>query len=75
MSLIYWKAAVSVLYCADCGGKLYLHCVYNGKDKPTAVCGNYARGSDKVERDWVVCKSMTAKRTPHMRVSAFALLF
>ena len=46
-----------LLYCADCGGKLYIHRVYNGKDKPTAVCGNYARGSDKIERDWIVCNS------------------
>jgi hypothetical protein len=46
-----------LLYCADCGGKLYIHRIYNGKDRPTAVCGNYARGSDKIERDWVVCNS------------------
>ena len=46
-----------LLFCKDCGGKLYIHRIYNGKDKPTAVCGNYARGSDKIERDWVVCNS------------------
>jgi len=46
-----------LLFCKDCGGKLYIHRIYNGKDKPTAVCGNYARGSDKIERDWVVCDS------------------
>jgi len=46
-----------LLFCADCGGKLYIHRIYNGKDRPTAVCGNYARGSDKIERDWVVCNS------------------
>jgi hypothetical protein len=46
-----------LLFCADCGGKLYIHRIYNGLDRPTAVCGNYARGSDKIERDWVVCES------------------
>jgi hypothetical protein len=46
-----------LLFCADCGGKLYIHRIYNGKDRPTAVCGNYARGSMEIERDWVVCNS------------------
>jgi DNA invertase Pin-like site-specific DNA recombinase len=47
-----------LLFCADCGGKLYIHRLYNGKDRPTAVCGNYARGYDRVERKRsVVCKT------------------
>ena len=46
-----------LLFCKDCGGKLYIHRIYNGKDRPTAVCGNYARGSQPIERDWVVCNS------------------
>lgn len=46
-----------LLFCADCGSKLYIHRIYNGKDRPTAVCGNYARGSQEIERDWVVCQS------------------
>ena len=46
-----------LLFCKDCGGKLYVHRIYNGKDRPTAVCGNYARGSIPIERDWVVCNS------------------
>ena len=46
-----------LLFCKDCGGKLYIHRIYNGLDRPTAVCGNYARGSDQIERDWVVCES------------------
>ena len=46
-----------LLFCKDCGGKLYIHRIYNGQDKPTAVCGNYARGSQEIERDWVVCQS------------------
>ena len=46
-----------LLFCKDCGAKLYIHRIYNGQDKPTAICGNYARGSDKVQRDCVVCKT------------------
>ena len=46
-----------LLFCKDCGGKLYIHRIYNGKDRPTAVCGNYARGSMEIERDWIVCNS------------------
>ncbi|GHV57748.1 hypothetical protein FACS1894216_22310 [Synergistales bacterium] len=29
--------------CADCGGKLYVHRIYNGKDNPQYVCGNYTK--------------------------------
>ena len=46
-----------LLFCKDCGGKLYIHRIYNGQDKPTAICGNYARGSQVIERDWLVCNS------------------
>ena len=46
-----------LLYCADREGKPYIHRMYNGKDRPTAVCGNYARGSDQIERSWIVCNS------------------
>lgn len=33
-----------LLYCADCGGKLYVHRVNNGKQEPYYVCGNYPKG-------------------------------
>ena len=33
------------MFCADCGGKLYVHRINNGKDIPKYVCGNYAKGS------------------------------
>jgi len=47
-----------LLFCKDCGGKLYIHRIYNGQDKPTTVCGNYARGSDQIERNYyIVCES------------------
>ena len=47
-----------LLFCKDCGGKLYIHRIYNGQDKPTAVCGNYARGSDEIVRNnKIICQS------------------
>jgi DNA invertase Pin-like site-specific DNA recombinase len=47
-----------LLFCKDCEGKLYIHRIYNGKDKPTAVCGNYARGSDEIVRnERIICQS------------------
>lgn len=32
-----------LLYCADCGGKLYVHRTNNGKNIPKYVCGNYSK--------------------------------
>ena len=46
-----------LMFCADCGGKLYVYRVYNSKDKPTAVCGNYAKAYDKVSVATIKCKS------------------
>ena len=31
------------MYCADCGGKMYVHRVNNGKRIPMYVCVNYAK--------------------------------
>ena len=45
-----------LLYCADCGGKLYVHRINNGKDIPKYVCGNYAKGS-AVVKSGIVCES------------------
>jgi len=45
-----------LLWCADCGGKLHIHRITNGKDKPTAVCCNYAKGSAFI-RSGIVCES------------------
>ncbi len=52
----YTHPLSGLLFCADCGGKLYIHRVYNGKDKPTAVCGNYAKGSAIIQHG-IVCES------------------
>jgi hypothetical protein len=52
----YTHPLSGLMFCADCGGKLYVHRVYNGKDKPTCVCGNYAKGSAFI-RSGVVCES------------------
>lgn len=32
-----------LVYCADCGGKLYCHRTMNGKKIPTFVCGSYGK--------------------------------
>jgi len=53
----YLHPLSGLLWCADCGGKLYVHRIYNGKDKPTAVCGNYAKAYDKVSVAQVKCES------------------
>ncbi|MCL2638490.1 MAG: recombinase family protein [Oscillospiraceae bacterium] len=52
----YTHPLTGLLFCADCGGKLYCHRIYNGKDKPTYVCGNYAKGS-AVIRSGIVCET------------------
>jgi DNA invertase Pin-like site-specific DNA recombinase len=53
----YLHPLSGLLWCADCGGKLYIHRLYNGKDKPTAVCGNYAKAYDKVSVATIKCES------------------
>lgn len=32
-----------IMYCVDCGGKMYVHRVNNGKRIPQYVCANYAK--------------------------------
>lgn len=32
-----------LLYCADCGGKLYIHRTGNGRNNPKYSCGNYRK--------------------------------
>ena len=34
---------IGLMYCAGCGGKMYVHRVNNGKRVPMYVCGNYAK--------------------------------
>jgi len=38
-----------LVYCADCGAKLYVHRIYNGKDMPTYVCANSTKTA---QEDW-----------------------
>ena len=45
-----------LMFCADCGGKLYVHRIVNGKDRPQYVCGNYAKSS-AVIKSGIVCES------------------
>lgn len=37
----YVHPLTGLVRCADCGGKLYVHRITNGKDRPMYVCGNY----------------------------------
>ena len=32
-----------LMYCADCGGKMYVHRTYNGKRVPQYTCGQYSK--------------------------------
>lgn len=32
-----------LMYCADCGGKMYVHRTYNGKRVPQYTCGQYGK--------------------------------
>lgn len=36
-----------LMYCADCGGKMYVHRINNGKRIPQYVCANYAKTPHK----------------------------
>jgi DNA invertase Pin-like site-specific DNA recombinase len=36
----YVHPLTGLVWCADCGAKLYVHRIYNGKDMPMYVCGN-----------------------------------
>jgi len=51
-----------LLYCKDCGGKLHIHRVDNGKERPTAICSNYTgtaktKGRSEVVTDDIYCAS------------------
>ena len=35
-----------LMYCADCGGKMYVHRTYNGKRVPQYTCGQYGKLPD-----------------------------
>ena len=39
----YIHPLTGLVYCSDCGSKLYAHRIYNGKDMPTYVCGNASK--------------------------------
>jgi len=39
----YVHPLTGLMYCVDCGGKLYVNRISNGKDIPQYVCGNYSR--------------------------------
>jgi len=47
----YTHPLTGLVWCADCGAKLYCHRITNGKDLPMYICGNYAKGSDKLTHE------------------------
>ncbi len=50
-----------LMYCADCGGKMYVHRVNNGKRVPMYVCGNYAK-----QPVGILCKSAHRIKADHV---------
>lgn len=50
-----------ILYCADCGGKLYVHRINNGKRIPMYVCGNYGK-----QPVGTLCKSAHRIKADHV---------
>jgi hypothetical protein len=45
----YIHPLTGLVYCVDCGAKLYVHRIYNGKDMPMYVCGNSTKTA---QEDW-----------------------
>jgi hypothetical protein len=37
----YVHPLTGLVWCSDCGGKLYCHRTHNGKNNPQYICGNY----------------------------------
>ena len=46
----YVHPLTGLVWCADCGAKLYVHRIYNGKDMPTYVCGNSTKVPKEISR-------------------------
>jgi len=44
----YVHPLTGLVWCADCGSKLYVHRIYNDKDMPQYICGNYTKKFDKI---------------------------
>jgi DNA invertase Pin-like site-specific DNA recombinase len=43
----YVHPLTGLVYCADCGAKLYVHRIYNGKDLPMYVCANSTKADNR----------------------------
>ena len=41
-----------MLYCSDCGGKMYVFVPEKGGKQPFAQCGNYRKAYEKIERHY-----------------------
>jgi len=51
----YIHPLAGLIYCKDCGNIHNIHRIYNGKDKPTAICSKYARGKQQVKINGFSC--------------------
>jgi len=51
----YIHPLAGLIYCKDCGSIHNIHRIYNGKDKPTAICSKYARGKQAVKINGFSC--------------------
>ena len=51
----YIHPLAGLIYCKDCGSIHNIHRIYNGKDKPTAICSKYARGKQQVKINGFSC--------------------
>ncbi|MDE7416278.1 MAG: recombinase zinc beta ribbon domain-containing protein, partial [Lachnospiraceae bacterium] len=50
-----------LMYCADCGGKMYVHRVNNRKRVPMYICGNYAK-----QPVGILCRSAHRIKADHV---------
>jgi hypothetical protein len=51
-----------LLHCKDCGGKLHIHRIDNGKERPTGICSNYTgtaktKGRNEIITEDIFCGS------------------
>ena len=51
----YIHPLAGLIYCKGCGHIHNIHRIYNGKDKPTAICSKYARGKQQVKINGFSC--------------------
>ena len=53
-----------LMYCADCGGKMYVHRTYNGKRKAKMEAAKAAIRAENMEKDIFTTVSQLPKQEP-----------